>query len=247
MGPVVSSRSYLVCSVQRAGSWLLCHALEDTGVLGRPAEYFHRGDEPFWRGRWGAAGADAFLRAVQREPVTPNGAWGGKMMWNYLADAVTRLRAWPQLDLTADAADPEVLAAAFPGMRSVWLRREDKLRQAISWWRAAATGQYGLAAGQAPAEPPEFDHDAIGRLLRYAQACETGWQDWFATHSIQPKEIVYENLIEDVDQAARDVARFLQVPLPPGLGPIRPRMQRQADHHTERLAGLFNQHGESSR
>jgi LPS sulfotransferase NodH len=36
-------RSYLICSVQRAGSWLLCHALQDTGALGVPAEYFHPG------------------------------------------------------------------------------------------------------------------------------------------------------------------------------------------------------------
>jgi LPS sulfotransferase NodH len=46
-------RSYLVCSVQRSGSWLLSHALKDTGVLGCPAETYHRGDEPFWRARWG--------------------------------------------------------------------------------------------------------------------------------------------------------------------------------------------------
>jgi hypothetical protein len=30
--------------------------------------------------------------------------------------------------------------------------------------------------------------------------------------------------------------------LPPGLGRIRPRLQRQADHHTERFVRLFNSH-----
>lgn len=244
-GPVVARRSYLVCSVQRAGSWLLCHALEETGVLGRPAEYFHRGDEPFWRSRWGATSEDAFLRAVQQEPVTPNGVWGAKMMWNYLGDAVARLRAWPQLDMAADAPDPEVLAAAFPALGYVWLRREDKLRQAISWWRAAVTGQYGLAPGEVPADPPPFDRDAIGRLLGYAQACEAGWRDWFAAHSITPMEIVYEDLIEDVGQAARLAAGFLHVPLPSGLVQVRPRGQRQADHHTERLVERFNRHSEA--
>jgi LPS sulfotransferase NodH len=242
---VAVRRSYLVCSVQRTGSWLLCHALEDTGVLGVPAEYFHRGDEQFWRDQWGAAGEDAFLRAVQREPVTANGVWGSKMMWNYLADVVARLRAWPRLDVAADAADPEVLAAAFPGLRYVWLRRQDKLRQAISWWRAAATGQYGLAAGQPAAEPPAFDRDAIGRLVRYAEECEAGWRDWFAAHSIRPLEIVYEDLIQDVDQAARSVAGFLDIPLPRRPEQVRPRQRRQADHYTERLVGLFNRQGEA--
>jgi len=40
----------------------------------------------------------------------------------------------------------------------VWLRREDKLRQAISWWRAAATGQYGLA----PAKCRPSRHSSTG-------------------------------------------------------------------------------------
>jgi trehalose 2-sulfotransferase len=161
------------------------------------------------------------------------------MMWNYLADAVARLRAWPRLDVAADAADPDVLAAAFPELRYVWLRREDEVRQAIYWWRAAGAGQYGLAPGEAPAEPPAFDRDAIGRLLRYAQACEAGWRDWFAAQSVRPLEIVYEDLIQDVDQAARNVAGFLGVSMRSGLGPVRPRMRRQADHHTERLAERF--------
>jgi hypothetical protein len=39
------------------------------GVLGCPAEYFHRGYEQFWRGPGGAADEDAFLRAVQDKPV----------------------------------------------------------------------------------------------------------------------------------------------------------------------------------
>ena len=33
-------RSYLVCATPRSGSTLVCHALEETGVAGRPEEYF---------------------------------------------------------------------------------------------------------------------------------------------------------------------------------------------------------------
>jgi LPS sulfotransferase NodH len=71
--PVPPRRSYLICSVQRAGSWLLSHALQDTGVLGIPAEHLHPGDEQFWRSRWGATSEDAFLRALRQEPATANG------------------------------------------------------------------------------------------------------------------------------------------------------------------------------
>src|ERR1700709_1274555 len=33
-------RSYLVCATPRSGSTLVCHALGETGVAGRPEEYF---------------------------------------------------------------------------------------------------------------------------------------------------------------------------------------------------------------
>jgi trehalose 2-sulfotransferase len=39
-GVVVPEASYLICATPRSGSTLLCDALEDTGIAGRPAEHF---------------------------------------------------------------------------------------------------------------------------------------------------------------------------------------------------------------
>src|SRR5260370_27646 len=114
-GPAGAWGQTLVCPARRGGGGRLGRALEDAGVLGAPAEYFRRGAEPFWRGRWGAADEDAFLRAVQDKPVTGNGVWASKMMQNYLEDAVARLRAWPRLGLAPDGTGRAVLEAAFPG------------------------------------------------------------------------------------------------------------------------------------
>jgi LPS sulfotransferase NodH len=214
--------------------------MEDSGVLGHPAEYFHRGDEEFWRARWGAADEDAFLFAVQREPVSANGVWASKMMWNYFGDAAARLRAWPRLEVDPEATDAAILLTAFPGLHYVWLRRADKVRQAISWWRASTTGQYALTAGTVRAEPPTFDRDAIGRLVRYAEVCEAGWRDWFAANSIEPLELVYEDLVVDVDKAVRDVASFMDIAAPPEPSRFQPRLLRQADDHTERFVQLFS-------
>ena len=92
------------------------------------------------------------------------------------------------------------------------------MRQAISWWRADVTGQYGLPAGAAPSPPPAFDRDAITGPVRYAEAGETGWRDWFAAHSVEHFEITYEDLVEDLDTAVRDIAGFLEVPCRPDSG-----------------------------
>jgi LPS sulfotransferase NodH len=64
---------------------------------------------------------------MQSEPVTSNGVWASKMMWDYFADALGRLRDWPRLGVESDASDADVPAAAVPGLRYVWLRRDDKL------------------------------------------------------------------------------------------------------------------------
>lgn len=37
---MIPDRSYLVCATPRSGSTLVCHALGETGVAGRPEEYF---------------------------------------------------------------------------------------------------------------------------------------------------------------------------------------------------------------
>jgi LPS sulfotransferase NodH len=187
-------------------------------VLGCPAEY-----STAVTSRSGVAGGawrmrNAFLRAVQGKPVTGNGVWASKMMQNYLADAVARLRAWPRLGLAPGVTDRTVLEAAFPGLRCVWLRRQDKLRQGISWWRADVTGQYGLPAGAAPSPPPAFDRDAVAGLVRYAEPGQAGWRDWFAAHSVQPLEITYEDLGKDLDAAVRAIAGFLDVPCRPDSG-----------------------------
>jgi LPS sulfotransferase NodH len=52
--------------------------------------------------------------------------------------------------------------------------------------------------------------------------------------------MTYEEMAEDLDKAVRDVAAFLDVTLPPDLGPIRPQMQRQADRHTDRFVQQFD-------
>jgi LPS sulfotransferase NodH len=239
-------RSVLLCSVQRSGTWLLAHALEDTRVLGEPAEYFHRGDEAFWRGQWDLRqgdAEDAFLRCVQTRPVTANGVWSSKMMWNYFPEALARLRAWPRLRVDTSASDADVLDATFPGLRYVWLRREDTLRQAISWWRADVTGQYALDGSEPVTPAPPFDRGAIKALRDFADKCHAGWRDWFRAHGITPLELTYETMAGDLVGTIRQVADFSDVELPAAVT-VTPRLTQQADDLTEQLVERFNQTGE---
>jgi trehalose 2-sulfotransferase len=225
-------RCYLICTVQRTGSWLLCHALEDSAVAGIPAEYFHRGDEDFWATRWGVSGDADFFAAMLREQPTPNGVFGSKMMWNYLDEALARLR---KLSGPAQQSDEAVLCGALPGLRFVWVRRRDFLRQGISWWKAAVTGQYALSDQQLAAPLPDADYEAIGNLVRYAEECDSSWNNWFAAERIMALEVFYEDMVEDLEGTVIRVLAFLDIEPPRRPLNVVPRLRRQADEQTERI------------
>jgi LPS sulfotransferase NodH len=171
------------------------------------------------------------------EQRTPNGVFGSKMMWNYLEESVVRLRA-----LLPDGAaldDSEVLAARLPDVRYVWLRRRDVVRQAVSWWRAGATGQYALGAGDEPKQAPPYDHAAVRSLVRYATICDRSWARWFDERTITPLEVTYEDMVDDLSGTVVRVLDFLDVDAPQPMDPSRPRMRRQADAETETIVARY--------
>ena len=77
-------RSYVICCVQRTGSWLLAHTLKDTGYAGRPSDYFDEAERKNHTREWGLP-TDAltpYVLAMWDKATTPNGVLGSKMMWN---------------------------------------------------------------------------------------------------------------------------------------------------------------------
>src|SRR3712207_7978474 len=98
---MVPKRSYLVCATPRSGSTLLCHLLEQTGVAGRPEEYFEalrhsgrprRPHEYFDRSRH----PDIVERLAYREmpeggpQPEPSPLWAPETYDRYLEDVLER-------------------------------------------------------------------------------------------------------------------------------------------------------------
>jgi trehalose 2-sulfotransferase len=227
-------RSYVICCVQRTGSWLLAHTLADTGYAGRPSDYFDQAEQENHTQEWGLPADDmaAYIAAVRDKATTPNGVLGSKLMWNDFD--------WLRSSLYPPAgtdAGLEFMRATFPNPQFVWLRREDKVRQGISWWRAAATNQWALRPGQEP-EPPVPDVEKMVQLVEFAQRCEDGWRQWFAATGIQPCQVLYEDLARDRLAAANAVLAFLRLPQldEDTLPPVR--YIKQADKLTDRYADL---------
>jgi trehalose 2-sulfotransferase len=145
------------------------------------------------------------------------------MMWNDFD------RLWSPVHDVPPGADArlEFMRTTFPDVHFVWLRREDQVRKGISWWRAAETGQWALRPDQQAGQPAP-DVEQIMPLVRFAEQCEDGWRQWFASRGIQPCEVTYEDLARDRLAAANNVLGFLRLPqldagsLPPFATASRP-------------------------
>jgi LPS sulfotransferase NodH len=234
-------RSYLICATPRSGSFLLCEALSNTGVAGRPTEYFWRDDEAGWVATWGLERYTYgdYLHAVLEHGTTPNGIFGAKIMWGYLDDFVARVQRMPQYAVLERS---QFLSAVFPDLHYVWLTRRDKVRQAVSHWKAIQTGLWGITEGevQPPAREPVYDVDAIDHLVRELQDDDAAWTDYFAQNDIQPFTVIYEEFVERYEGTILDVLRFLDVLPPADLGVSKRRMLKQADAVSDEWARRYH-------
>jgi LPS sulfotransferase NodH len=264
---VAPQRSYLVCATPRSGSTLLCETLELTGVAGRPREYFEalketgvprRPREYFWGLRspevlrllphdaqldraservetWNRDDYARHLDASIREGTTANGVFGAKMMWGYFDDFLELTRGIPRF---GGMGDGSLLNAAFPDLHYVFVSRSDKVRQAVSLWRALQTWVWRKTEGHADDEPlPEqravYSFDAIDHLLDQLRRHEDAWRGFFFRIGRRPLSVLYEEVAGDLDATVERVLRELDLERPPASAPVTQPMRRQSDDLSE--------------
>ncbi len=273
---VIPERSYLVCATPRSGSTLVCQALKATGVAGRPEEYFEAlrhsgrprrpeeyfegvtdrsildhlgerglGEEPRQRSPlWSRAAYDRYLEWAMGVGTTANGIFGAKLMWGYFGDFVSLLRNVPAYQ---DLSLAELLADVFPDLTFVRVVRANKVRQAVSLWKAvqtatwrqegAAAGAPGVTDGDAPPyqsfldeHRPQlrFHYGAIEHLLNQILIEEAHWDAFFEHAGIKPVIVLYENFAGDVENSTRNVLQRLAIDVPETIE-LAPKMRKQSD------------------
>ena len=265
--------SYLVCATPRSGSTLLCHALDQTGVAGHPEEYFealHRSGLPrrpheyFDPDRhaniverlafrempdgmakpnplWHPDTYDQYLAWALEQGTTPNGVFGAKLMWGYLGDfAAAAARAstgWP------NGRCRNCSAAPFPGLRYIQITRENKVRQAVSLWKAVQTQSWKREPGETQ-RPVElvFSFRAINYLVRLLTAHDASWDAYFLGLGYEPLKVTYEELAESTDAVLRRVLEHLGIPAPADLLVEAPRLSVQADEVSEEWVRRVDEH-----
>ena len=231
------SLSYLVCATNRSGSNLLCGLLRRTGVAGRPEEYFWRGFEPCWARSWGASGPVEFMDGAIREGTGPNGVFGAKVMWFHMPNLLAKLEA---VEGRQDLEERALLERTFPGLRFVWIWREDVVAQAVSFAKAMQTDQWTDLAPRRPDRVARFDFAQIHRMVGEIEEQNAAWRRWFRANGITPFAVRYEDLAADMEGVTRRLLQFLGVALPEDT-PIEPGHARQADSVSAEWAARYRQ------
>lgn len=237
------TRSYVVASLPRTGSTMLCRLLEATVRVGAPKEYLNPMQLRDWgarlapwavqrmfyarlhgglvnlcgRGWWTEAALDRYLDAIRARRTGPTGWFGIKLHHHHFQRWFLD-RGWP--------VGPHLRADAW-----VLITRRDRIAQAISWARALQTGRW--AAQQTDAIRPIYSRALIDRYVRKVEEGEAGWRAWFASQGIVPHEVVYEDLVADPERVIRGVLQFLDVPHADEVNVPPPPTRRQSDPESE--------------
>jgi LPS sulfotransferase NodH len=231
--------SCVVCTTPRSGSWLLSSAMQQSGVLGTPEEYFRPDVRLMWSVEWGISAKapyGVYVRHAIDYGTTDNGVFSVKLHWPQMEWFLQRLRR------IRDAGEPdgELLATWLPRPRYVYLHRRDSAAQAVSFYRAARSGLWFQPAGDASdavAErlaasrlPPSDDEWAYVRFLedRVTEGNEA-WLGFFEDNAILPLEIAYEDFAADYSGTLGRVVEYVGAGIAADVAHLTPALVRQAD------------------
>ena len=214
---------YLLASVPRAGSTHFSHLLWATGCLGASLEYLNF----LPLGPYGFAANSPSLQeqlwhSVLRRRCSPNGVFG--------------LKAFPQQFYELQHKNPPLLEDVLKVMlprdrprRIVYLRRRDRLAQAVSYARAGLSGVWRREQESETAAPIDYSQEALESAANGIAALEEVWARMFGDLRIETLSLWHEDVLADPSAAARQVADYLGVSIDPAAAVQVPTIRKQSE------------------
>ena len=248
--------TYVIASTPRSGSSLLAAGLVATGVAGRPEEYFtpdHIGSyKEDLKLPMNCSWAE-YLTKVMAFAATENGVRGVKIHWRHV---VLLARA---LGFRGDPG--VVLEVLFPAAVFVNIVRADRRAQAISLFRAEASGEWFRSPGPSTRARPwglylarpalsraavdltgvAPTYEQIVGMERNLDAEQAAWTNYFTTRRIRVLTVRYEELEANYRGEIARVLQFLGADPAHAAGLPKPPLERQSDHINEHWRRLIDQ------
>lgn len=224
---------YFVCSVQRSGSTLLGTTLARSGI-------FHSFSAPFnfielkqWAGERPFLPKDIFpyLNSLLPEKNVKQTTIGFVIEYPQLRNFLDLLLQ----ELGEEKNDLDVLKFVFPKLHFAFLRRHNRVRQAISLVRAMQSKVYAqtIDGKRQIVHAVRYKEASINNALLDIIGNELNWKRFFKENNIIPFELFYEELSSDFSTTATSLLRYWNIH--PGIETRIPEPETEimADHLTE--------------
>lgn len=209
-------RSYRIWTAPRTGHTLLARLLTDTEVAGTPGEHLTLHDEANLKEKYRVSTYSAMVKAIQ-DACSGGAQIGGCKMDSYrdrhniLRDELLGMKG-----IRADDEERDLWADLFPDVKDMFLTRRNKVRQAVSWWKAIQDNEWHIEAGKSRSTDQSFykdkyDFNAILHLWKESMLREANMQDYFTNYQIKPLTLIYEDYIQDLEQTLKLIIDFLEI------------------------------------
>ncbi len=205
--------SYTIWFTQRTGSTLLEKAIESTGMAGIPREWFNC--PPDLLTTFKKKDNAELQEYLYKLGSTPNGIFGISHSFYepHFSQLTETLRNFPAAG-SAPSKRTALWERVFPNHRHIFMTRRNKVRLAVSWWRAIQSSEWHVPTDQArtPVDiSDKYSFDAINHLYNECSMREAGIQEFFAEGGITPLNIFYEDFIQNYEATVRTILNYLDL------------------------------------
>ena len=261
---MLTHTAYLVLASQRSGSTLLVESLRATGVAGEPGEFFQylpgtsqspqprqwfegvtdesilRLLDPLDEGKPDLAPPEIWRDYIRTVGRTPNGIWGGKLMWNQTPLLLSRADRLPDRSGTGLLSAIRDVIGSDPLLIHIY--RPDVVSQAVSFWRAVQTRVWRGRPDPMRDARAEYHAGAIAHIVTMLRAQQEGWRNWFAEEKVTPMELSYPVLWRNLSQIVGDVLEALGQDRRLAPAPV---LERQADQRSDEWVDKYRAEAET--
>lgn len=207
---------YTIFFSQRNGSSLLCEALKSTGVAGNPGELFHISENQSLKQHYNAKNYEELRDKIWQAGSNESGVHGIKVNAPKPQNdsIINELKNISGIQ-KQNPSNYEVWENIFPNNKYIFLTRRNKVRQAVSWWKAIVSTEWHRKTGEKAIYNDvirdKYDFDALTHLLKETVFRECKIQDFFKEGNLTPLTIVYEDFINNYESTIKKVIEFIGI------------------------------------
>ena len=205
--------SYTIWFSQRTGSTLLCWTLQATGIAGKPSEWL---SDSNLLDKYQLDNHAELQQKLWQLGTTPNGIFGVKTgaYEPYLSNIIDTFRQFPSCNPKSNNR-VEIWQNTFPNCKHIYMTRRNKVRPAVSWWKAIQSQEWHRERGKLPKVgdlADKYSFEAISHLFAECSMREAAIQEFFSEGSIVPLTVVYEDFILSYEQTMKNILSYLKIP-----------------------------------